>query len=168
MSVANFVLLQIYAKILVSLIVFLVLTPINKMGFERKHQHAVEMGLSLLAHSSLAMSYWADAFETAVYLINLLSSPVLQHRSPYFMVYHKHPDFNFLKIFGCECWPSLRPNNRHKLNFRSASCLFLNYSPSHKRYKCLDIKNNCLYISQDVIFNENNFSYKKPTSSLHN
>lgn len=39
---------------------------------ERKHRHIVETGLALLAHSSLPFSYWADAFETTVYLINLL------------------------------------------------------------------------------------------------
>lgn len=157
MSVANFVLLQIYANLLVSLIVFLVLTPINKMGC--KYQYVVETGLSLLTHSSLPMSFWADVFENTVYLINLLSSPVLQHRSPYFMICHKYPNFNFLIIFGCECWPNLRPYNRHKLNFRSTPCLFLSYSSSYKGFKCLDIKKKHLYILRDVIFNENSFPY---------
>lgn len=74
---------------------------------ERKHRHIVEIGLTLLAQASLPFSFWANAFETATYLINLLPTPILQNRSPYFMVYHKPPDYFFLKIFGCECWPNL-------------------------------------------------------------
>ncbi|KAL4588858.1 hypothetical protein LXL04_001755 [Taraxacum kok-saghyz] len=34
-------------------------------------------------------------------------------------LYHKVPDYNFLKTFGCLCYPFLRPYNKHKLDFRS-------------------------------------------------
>lgn len=51
---------------------------------ERKHRHVVETYRSLLAQSKLPISYWVDAFNTAVYLINRLPSLVLQHHSPYF------------------------------------------------------------------------------------
>lgn len=42
-------------------------------GFtERKHRRIVETGLTLLAHAHMPISYWVDAFNTAVYLINRL------------------------------------------------------------------------------------------------
>lgn len=44
---------------------------------ERKHRHITEMGLCLLAHASLLLSFWWNAFTTAVYLINCLSTPAL-------------------------------------------------------------------------------------------
>lgn len=38
-------------------------TPINKMGVaERKHRHIVEIGLALLAHSSVPIRFWDEAF----------------------------------------------------------------------------------------------------------
>jgi histone deacetylase 1/2 len=36
---------------------------------ERKHCHIVEVGLSLLAHSSMPLKYWDEAFLAATYLI---------------------------------------------------------------------------------------------------
>lgn len=49
---------------------------------ERKHRHIVEVGLSLLAHAAMPLKYWADAFISAVYLINRTPSRVLQYQTP--------------------------------------------------------------------------------------
>lgn len=98
---------------------------------ERRHRHIVETGLALLAHGSVPQKYWHFAFETAVFLINRLPSLVSRGLSPYEFLFHKKPDYLFLKVFGCLCYPFLRPYNRHKMSFRSAPCVFLGYSPSH-------------------------------------
>lgn len=37
---------------------------------EIKHRQIVEVGLSMLAHASMPLTYWNDAFATAVYLLN--------------------------------------------------------------------------------------------------
>lgn len=39
---------------------------------ERKHRHIVEIGLAHLAPCTFPPRFWVEAFETAVYLINLL------------------------------------------------------------------------------------------------
>ena len=125
---------------------------------ERKHRHIVETGLTLLANAKLPLCFWDHAFLTATYLINRLPSPTLDHKSPFFMLHLQFPDYNFLKSFGCACFPFTRPYNNNKLEFRSKECVFLGYSPSHKGYKCLDSAGR-LYISKDVIFNEYKFPY---------
>jgi histone deacetylase 1/2 len=35
-------------------------------------------------------------------------------------------------VFGCVCWPNLRPYNAHKLSFRSTRCTFLAIAPVRK------------------------------------
>jgi transposase InsO family protein len=45
---------------------------------ERKLRHILETGLSLLAKSHLSNKYWVDAFLTAVFIINKLTTPVLR------------------------------------------------------------------------------------------
>ena len=114
---------------------------------ERKHKHIVEMGLTLLSQASMPLSYWDHAFHTEVYLINRLPSAYHKNTIPYEMIFNKYPDYSFLKVFGCMCFPHLRPFNKHKLDFRSSPCTFLGYSPHHKGYKCLDSKGKIFSVS---------------------
>lgn len=65
---------------------------------EHKYQHIVEIMLALLARASLPFTFWANTFETATYLNNLLSTPMLHNQSLYFMVYHKLSNYLFLKV----------------------------------------------------------------------
>jgi histone deacetylase 1/2 len=78
-------------------------------------------------------------------------------------LFGKSGDYSLLRIFGCACWPNLRPYNKHKLEFRSKQCVFLGYSDLHKGYKCLDISTGRLYISRDIVFDETVFLF----ASLH-
>lgn len=135
---------------------------------ERKHRHIVETGLALLAHSKLPLTYWDHAFVTAAYLINRLPSVTLQQQSPYSILMHKPPEYSSLRVFGCACFPFLRPYNSHKLAYRSQECIFLGYSFVHKGYKWLAADGN-IYVSKDVLFHETRFPYldlfHSPTSS---
>ena len=133
---------------------------------ERKHRHLVETGLALLAHSSLPLRFWDEAFLTACYLINRMPTPVLNKDTPLFRLFHVQPNYSSLRIFGCACWPSLRKYNAHKLEFRSKMCVFLGYSPLHKGYKCLDRTSGRIYISRDVVFDESVFPYSSPGVSV--
>jgi hypothetical protein len=138
----------------------------HQMGsVERKHRHIVDTGLALLAHASAPLSLWDDAFQTSCYLINRLPSPVTKNRTPFEILFQNPPDYQFLKTFGCECWPFLRPYNNNKFSFRSQSCVFIGYSKNHHGYKCLNIKSGRVYIARHVIFNESSFPFAKSTPS---
>src|SRR3954470_9948702 len=87
-------------------------------------------------------------------------------KTPLELLLNEIPDYTFLKVFGCACWPHLRPYNKHKLEFQSKKCLFLGYSSLHKGYKCLHVPTNHVYISRDVVFDENVFPFHAlPTNS---
>lgn len=126
---------------------------------ERKHRHIVEMGLTLLAHSSMPLRFWWDVFATTVFIINHLPTPVLNYISLWEKAFCSIPDFAFLRTFGCACYPCLRPYQTHKPQFHSTKCVFLGYSVTHKGYKCLS-SNDHLYISRHVVFNENESPFK--------
>ena len=74
-------------------------------SIEQKYMHITKIGLTLLAIASLTLTFWGEAFFIVVYLINLLLTPILKMFSPYQTLFHKTPDYNFLKPFGCVCFP---------------------------------------------------------------
>lgn len=84
---------------------------------ERKHRHIVEVGLSLLAQARMPLKFWDEAFLAATFLINRTPSKVISYATPLERLYKVKPDYSSLRIFGCACWPHLRPYNHHKLQF---------------------------------------------------
>jgi hypothetical protein len=125
---------------------------------ERKLRHILETGLTLLAHSGLSNKYWVDAFLTFVYIINCLPTRTLNHISPYAKLYGKDPNYSILRVFGCKCFPLLRPYTANKLEYRSKACIFLGYS--YGGYRCLDPFTDRVYLSRHVIFDEQSFPAK--------
>jgi len=74
-------------------------------------------------------------------------------------LFRRIPNYNFLRTFGCLCFPFLCPYQAHKLDFRSSPCVFLGYSSSHLGYHCLDLAYHRIYVSRHVRFHENVFPF---------
>ncbi|KAL5722651.1 hypothetical protein ACHQM5_006144 [Ranunculus cassubicifolius] len=125
---------------------------------ERRHRHIVETGLSLLNQASMPLRFWSEAFVTSCYLINRLPSS-LSDQTPLELLFRKTPDYSSLKVFGCLCYPYLRPYASNKLTPRSNPCVFIGYCSVQKGYMCLDHKSNRLFISRHVRFVETVFPY---------
>ena len=132
---------------------------------ERKIRHIVDIGLTLLGHCGAPYKYWEFSFETAMFLINRLPTTSLHNKIPYQVLYHKVPDFNFLRVFGCAVYPLLRPFNKHKFSYRTTQCIFLGYSPSHLGYRCLDKITGKIYVSRHVTFDEKLFPFQHLNST---
>nr|KYP49180.1 Retrovirus-related Pol polyprotein from transposon TNT 1-94 [Cajanus cajan] len=103
-------------------------------------------------------NFWADAFSTAIHVINRLPTHILGQKSPYEVLFKKLPNYLLLKPFGYACYPHLRSFNSHKMDFRSSHCIFIGYSMHHKGYKCFT-NNGKIIISINVIFDEDTFPY---------
>jgi hypothetical protein len=77
------------------------------------------------------------------------------------------PDYTFLHILGCTCYPLLRPYTQHKLEAQSEVCAFLGYSTIHKGYYCLHIPSGRIYVSQHVTFDDHTFPFMDQINSAH-
>ncbi|KAH0711657.1 hypothetical protein KY289_007616 [Solanum tuberosum] len=100
-------------------------------------------------------------------VIVMLPTRTLDGDSPYFRLYGTLANYNKLRVFGCLCYPWLRPYNQNKLQPRSTPCIFLGYSQNQSAYKCYDPVNSRLYLSHHVDFVEHSFPYMslEPTES---
>ena len=105
----------------------------------------------------MPLSFWWDAFNTAVYLINRLPTLLLNNQSPMRKLYHQEPDYSFLRYFGCAYFPHIRPHNKNKFDFHSLKCVFMGYSSLHKGYKCPSSSGK-IYIAYNVVFDEHSLS----------
>lgn len=129
-------------------------TPEHNGIAKRKHRHIVETGLTLLHQSSLPVEYWIYAFAAAVYLINHLPSQITDAVSPYEKLFSKSPNYLKLRVFGCLCFPWLKPYTKNKLENRSLPCIFMGYSLTQSAYLCLHLPTGCMYVSRHVQFVE--------------
>ena len=130
-------------------------TPQQNGVAERKNRHLLDTVRSLLLESSVPAKFWPEALATAVHLINRLPSHRLSNQTPYFRLFHKDPTYTHLRSFGCVCFVHLPPTERTKLTAQSAQFAFLGYASHQKGYLCYDTVLNCLRISRNVIFFEN-------------
>ncbi|KAG7582826.1 Integrase catalytic core [Arabidopsis suecica] len=139
-------------------------TPEHNGISERKHRHVVETGLTMLTHASMPKHYWSYAFTTATYLINRLPTPNLSMESPYQKLFGETPNYTKLRVFGCLCFPWLRPYTFNKLEDRSTPCVFLGYSQTQSAYLCLQPSSGRIYVSRHVKFDETRFPFQRPSS----
>ncbi|CAL5401450.1 unnamed protein product [Camellia sinensis] len=140
-------------------------TPPQNGVAERKHRHLIETTIALMHHASLPLNLWFEALATAVLLINRLPTAKLHNLTPFEMLFNKPPDYSFLRIFGCRCYPWLRPYTNHKLQPKSIPCVFIGYHPSVKGYRCLDPSTGHIYLSRHVVFDETCFPFASCSSS---
>ena len=125
-------------------------TPQQNGAAERKNRHLLDVIKTLLLESSFPSTFWVEALSTTVYLINRLPSRVLDFASPYYRIYHHHPNYLDMHTFGCVCFVHLPSHERHKLSAQSVKCAFMGYSISHKGYVCYDPCSNQFRISRHV------------------
>jgi hypothetical protein len=85
----------------ISFQVFCPHTPEQNGMAERKHRHIVELGLTTMMHVFIPLQFWDYVFESMVYIINRLSSPVTAHSTPFQRLFHQKPDYKMLHVLDC-------------------------------------------------------------------
>ncbi|KAM1099692.1 hypothetical protein ACFX15_006016 [Malus domestica] len=139
-------------------------TPEQNGLAERKHRHIIETSITLLQTASLPAQFWSFACQVAVYLINRMPTSTLNNKSPFELLFHSIPDIIHLRIFGCSCFPLLRPYNSTKLQPRTTKCIFLGYASKYKGFICYEVSHKRIYVSRHVIFDETEFPYTSLSS----
>ncbi|KAM2795068.1 hypothetical protein COP2_006658 [Malus domestica] len=95
-----------------------------------------------------------------------MPSSTLNNKSPFELPFHAIPEIQHLIVFGCYCYPLLKPYNSTKLQPRTTKCIFLGYASKFKGYICFEVTKKRVYISRHVIFDEFDFLYSTLVSSV--
>ncbi|KAI5336533.1 hypothetical protein L3X38_015801 [Prunus dulcis] len=122
---------------------------------ERKNRTVVEMAKSMLHEKGMTYDFWAEAVNTAVYLLNRCPTKSLKKVTPFEAYTGRKPGIAHLKIFGSPCHVLIPSALRHKLEENSHKCIFVGYGLCEKGYRLFDPSTRKVILSKDVQFDEN-------------
>nr|XP_016475434.1 PREDICTED: uncharacterized protein LOC107797086 [Nicotiana tabacum] len=62
------------------------------------------MARTMLIGSGLAKNFWAEAVNTAYYLVNRCMIRSILNKTPYELLNRRKPKLTYLRTFGCKCY----------------------------------------------------------------
>jgi hypothetical protein len=108
----------------------------------------------MLSHSKLSKSFWGEALNTAVHLINRSPSHALDGDVPEWVWKGKDVSYDHLRVFGCRAFVHIPKDERSKLDSKTKECIFLGYGNGEFGYRLWDPIEKKLVRSRDVVFFE--------------
>ena len=113
----------------------------------------------------LPLYLWAEAVNTAVYILNRYLKNRTRNGTPYELWNGKKADLSHLKTFGCTAYMHIPKQQRTKLQPKSKKYIFADYDGDSNNYRLFDPETRKIKISRDVIFNED-FDNSKPRENI--
>ncbi|KAE8689989.1 cytochrome P450 71A9-like [Hibiscus syriacus] len=118
---------------------------------------------SMRIHAGLPKFLWAEAINTATYIINCGPSVPLDGRIPEEVWSKKEINLSHLRVFGCISYVHIDSAERSKLDAKSNKCVFVGYDDDEFGYRFWDYENRKIIRSRYVIFNENMMNKDRAT-----
>lgn len=122
---------------------------------ERRNRTVLEMVRSCLKTMRVPDVLWGEAVSHAVYVLNRLSTKALKNATPYELWIGRKPQVSHLRVFGCIAHMKVMKGHLDKLEDRSKKVVYLGNEKGSKAHRLLDPETGKMYISRDVIFEEN-------------
>lgn len=129
-------------------------TPQQNGVVERRNRTVMEMARSLLKEMKLPTKFWGEAVRHAVYVLNRLPTRALTGVTPYEAWTERKPDISHFRVFGCVSHMKIPSQLTTKLDDRSVRVINLGKEPGSKAYRLYNPKEDRIYVSKDVMFEE--------------
>ncbi|KAM2244430.1 hypothetical protein ACFXTI_005500 [Malus domestica] len=115
----------------------------------------VEMTKSMLHDKKMPLSFWGEAVNTSVYLLNRCPTEALEKKTNFEAFSGRKPSVKHLKVFRSICYAQIPSQLRHKLEINSIKCILVGYGGCENGYRLYNIESHKVIISRDVVFKEN-------------
>lgn len=115
----------------------------------------LEMVRSCLKTMKVPDVLWGEAVNHAVYVQNRLSKKALKESTPYEMWIGRKPHAGQIRVFGCLAHMKIVKNHLMMLDDRSKKVVYLGTEKGSKAHRLLDPDTGSVYVSRDVVFEEN-------------
>ncbi|GJV52503.1 putative ribonuclease H-like domain-containing protein [Tanacetum coccineum] len=107
-------------------------TPQQNGVAERKNRTLIEAARTMLADLLLPIQFWAEAVNTACYVLNRVLVTKPQMKTPYEILMGRSPNISFMRPFGCPLTILNTLDQLGKFDGKSEEGYLLGYSTSSK------------------------------------
>nr|CAN63536.1 hypothetical protein VITISV_002860 [Vitis vinifera] len=121
---------------------------------ERKNSTIMNMVRSLLTTSGIPKSFWLEAVNWSIHILNRSPTLVVQNMTPKEAWSGRKLVVNHFRIFGCIAYAYIPDEKRRKLDNKGEKCIFLGVSDKLKAYKLYNPSTMKIVLSRDVVFDE--------------
>lgn len=129
-------------------------TPQQNGIAERYNRTIIERAKCLLFDAKLAKTFWAEAVNMAVYLVNRTVNANSGKATPEEIWTGSKIDLSHVKLFGTPIMVHIPKEKRVKWDPKSTKMVFVGYDPNTKGYRCANTSTRKIIVSRDVIFHE--------------
>ncbi|GJT60309.1 putative ribonuclease H-like domain-containing protein [Tanacetum coccineum] len=130
----------------------------------RKNRTLIEAARTMLADSLLPIQFWAEAVNTACYVLNRVLVTKPQMKTPYEILMGRSPNISFMRPFGCSLTILNTLDQLGKFDGKSEEGYLLGYSTSSKGFRVYNRVTRkvqeCLHV--DFLENQENQKGKGP------
>ncbi|KAE8689292.1 putative Retrotransposon protein, Ty3-gypsy subclass [Hibiscus syriacus] len=126
-------------------------TPQQNGVAERMNRTLLERTREMLRDAGLEKSFWAEAVNTACYLVNRAPSTTIELKTSMQMWTGKSADYSNLHVFGSIVYVMYNSQEISKLDPKSRKCKFLGYANGVKGYRLWDPTARKVIISRDDV-----------------
>ncbi|KAE8678570.1 hypothetical protein F3Y22_tig00111403pilonHSYRG00065 [Hibiscus syriacus] len=125
-------------------------TPQQNGVAEQMNRTLLERTRAMLRDTCLEKSFWAEAVNTACYLVNRAPSTAIELKTPIEMWTGKPANYSNLHVFGSIVYMMYNSQEISKLDPKSRKCKFLGYADGVKGYRLWDPTARKIHVEKDV------------------
>ena len=130
-------------------------TPQQNGVVERKNRTLQEMTRSMINEFDVPKYLWAEAVNTAYYIINRVSIRPIAKKTPYELWKNRKPTVAHFRTFGIKCFVLDESPKVTKFDAKSQEGIFIGYAKTCRVYRVFIPSQKTVVESVHVKFDEN-------------
>ena len=129
-------------------------TPQQNGVVERKNRTLQEAARTMLSEKDLPKYFWAEAINTACYVMNRILLRPFLNKTSYELLFDKKPIVGYFKVFGCKCFILNIKENLGKFDKKTDEGIFLGYCENKRGYRVFNRRTLVIEEAIHVTFDE--------------
>ncbi|GJX83372.1 putative ribonuclease H-like domain-containing protein [Tanacetum coccineum] len=130
-------------------------TPQQNGVAERRNRTLIEAARTMLVDSKLPTTFWAEAVNTACYVLNRVLVIKPHNKTPYELIRGRTPLIDFMKPFGCPITILNTKDQLGKLDGKADEGFFVGYSVVSKAMRVFNKRTRIVKETLNIRFLEN-------------